>query len=448
VHGAPGQVGVEVARLAERDALGRIFLGPEGTLALSTAHGALVILDHNGVERERYEGGGDGVRSVSIRPDRIAAAFRDETVRVWARATGVTLGTLRVPGASVTFLDEAGTELRLVSDVLEDRLVALPRYPPRIPLDAGVGGLSLSPDGERVAVALGDGSTEEYDLRDGRQTGRWRWQAGVNKDIAYGLDGRWLAPALTAAVEQRLLPRPDGPALTTALPAIGFRRVTWMASGWLLAPSYVPAVWGWKEGMAIAVKVLDTPMRELERSADGQTGASLDGEGWLWRWTSGDPPTASRIAPFETAVACAPLGKDTLLLQDTYIMRVDDTGTVRWRAPTGTKGHDIAVAPDGLHIATTLVDGDVLIWRVDGELPVARLVGHTSRVGEAAWSPDGQWLVTGGWDDSIRMWWMGTLETPAEVLRDEIERAWGRGLTDVLDDPIDTPSRAPQPVRR
>ncbi len=60
-------------------------------------------------------------------------------------------------------------------------------------------------------------------------------------------------------------------------------------------------------------------------------------------------------------------------------------------------------------------DGTVRQWEVASEGGVSVLRGHTSYVYPVAYSPDGHWIASGSWDDTIRLWDAETRET-CEVL--------------------------------
>jgi WD40 repeat protein len=47
---------------------------------------------------------------------------------------------------------------------------------------------------------------------------------------------------------------------------------------------------------------------------------------------------------------------------------------------------------------------------------MASLVGHTAEVGQAAFSPDGQCIVTASWDKTARVWNLVTLSDLVKLL--------------------------------
>jgi WD40 repeat protein len=437
VRGAPGEVGAPFTALGDRDVPFSVAVGARGEVVVGTVRGSLLVFDADGNLVQRLDDGSEMARSVAIADDFLAAAFDDGSVRVWARESGLLVGGLRVPAAIVRWVrggDTGGDSvLRIVSTTVEDRLVSVSRNPHRVSVGAGVSGLALSPDGAHVAVGLGSGAVREHALADGRLTGEWRWQDAVMKDVAYDHTGTRLATALMTPGPQRVIPRPDGvPTLLGVLPAAGLRRVTFLASGWAVAGSYLPAVWGWKPGMPDPITLAPIQLRELERDAAGRVALGLDTDDGMWRITDGDPPTLERIALVPQAQAVAVLPDGALLLVDKDVVRVDAHGVELQRYPIGTIGMDLAVAPDATTFAVAVITGEVQVWRIVDASPIARLIGHKARVGELTFSTDGRWLVTGGWDDTVRVWSMSALDTPAQQLRAAIERDWGTDLAAVL----------------
>ncbi len=127
-------------------------------------------------------------------------------------------------------------------------------------------------------------------------------------------------------------------------------------------------------------------------------------------------PTVLRHTESVTSIAFSPGGQ--LIASGSYNAWVEDNDKTqavrlidtRTMTVVGTLfGHDrpitsVAFSPDGNLIASGSWDETIKIWDVATRTLVRTLPGHTGNVMSVAFSPDGRLLASGAWDETIRIW--------------------------------------------
>ena len=79
---------------------------------------------------------------------------------------------------------------------------------------------------------------------------------------------------------------------------------------------------------------------------------------------------------------------------------------------------DAAFSPDGQRIVTASWDKTARVWNAANGQLVAKLEGHSAAVNHAEFSPDGQRVVTASQDGTAQVYRILTLADIADILKD------------------------------
>ncbi len=226
--------------------------------------------------------------------------------------------------------------------------------------------------------------------------------------------------------------------------------LAWSPDGQTLATGaydHVVILWDTQSGRAIATfKGHSTPVGDIRWSPDGKTLASVSDDGTLVWNPSAEGPQATLDGGWPR---WSPDGKNLVTL-DGKIAIIWDAKTLKERGRL--IGHKNFIeclewSPDGKLLATA-TDDPGGFWR--GVLPdfvlgpgsaaimwdattlKARhvLTGHRHNIPSLTWSPDGRFLATGSWDQSVIIWDVSTGKRAAT-------------LTEGLDEVVNTVAWSP-----
>lgn len=100
------------------------------------------------------------------------------------------------------------------------------------------------------------------------------------------------------------------------------------------------------------------------------------------------------------------------------LLRTTDWTVVRIQRIQDGAVNSVSWSPDGKFLATGGYDETIRVVSIDGEL-VGKLAGHTGALKSVAWSPDGRFLASGSRYDAVHGWDMKTLAL-ARLLNGEL----------------------------
>ncbi len=334
--------------------------------------------------------------------------------------------------------------LRLVTDRGPAELdIASLRTPGVGHHNLGLADVAVSPDGERVALARGDGVVTVW--RGGLLQATLPHpgpEPSVARSMAWGDSGllvsrMWTSRALY--VEQD-----DGGFLHRPLPGGGCRRLLWHATG--------PACFGFTHLGAV-----------FDYTRDAGLGASKDGSGtrapgrpvldWLSevgedgsvvRYGPDGIPHHEFTVPGAQFVAITADGSQLALVVDDTVHVFTADGASLFDIDTSTPLEDVAWSVDGRWLAAGAADGRTFVWTADGHLR-AELTLHTDQVSTVVFTEDALW--TGSWDGFAYRWPLSRLDDTPDP--PQVAERWalpppGSGVT-AVDGPVRrTEPRAPR----
>jgi eukaryotic-like serine/threonine-protein kinase len=142
-------------------------------------------------------------------------------------------------------------------------------------------------------------------------------------------------------------------------------------------------------------------------AADGHHvfATSKGGMARLW-----DLDVGTEVQHFRTRGTWALFGGE---LPDGRLLTVDNTGLLQlWNVASGTEVKRLEVGPDWVSSLALMHDGrhavvgtaEASLWDLETGQKTSVFEGHEAEVHHAMESPDGRWLLTAGFDSTIRLW--------------------------------------------
>ena len=161
----------------------------------------------------------------------------------------------------------------------------------------------------------------------------------------------------------------------------------------------------------------------LAFSSDGLRLATASDDGTARIWDLNTGQTLHTLAGHKsvTAVAFSPDGKYLVTTGNRDLSHVD-LRTILWDAATGQqltalaspgeKPLAVAFSPDGKQLTVGYIDGNVNVYALSGDavdaIKLFTLRGHSGRINDLAYSPDGKRLATVSEDSTTKIWDMAT----------------------------------------
>jgi hypothetical protein len=232
--------------------------------------------------------------------------------------------------------------------------------------------VAFSPDGRHIVSGSMDNTVRLWDVRTGREVGRFAGHTDGVTSVAFAPDGRSVVSGgLDDTVRSwDVATRREGRCLEAR-------------AGRVFAVALSP------DGRYALSGHEDNSLRLWEVEAGREVRAMLGHTGWV------------------KGVALSPDGRWALSGSEDRTVRLWDVASGReLRRLEGHTGavQGVAFAPDGRRVVSGSTAGDLRLWEAGSGRALHRLAGHTDWVRGVAFAPDGRRLVSASDDESVRLW--------------------------------------------
>jgi WD40 repeat protein len=396
-----------------------LAFSPDGrTVVAASTEPVLRSWDVTTGQLREFQGHQGRVDALAFSPDgaHLASGGYDRSVRLWELSTGQArpLGGF---GGAILHLAFSPDGRRLVAGGMDGTVRVYPATGEERVLQApnsfANSGLGISSTGRRLALGTVEGKARLWEL----STGAERIVSGHEGRtvVALSPDGTCLATGGEEGdvrlwdAEGRLLHLLEGH--SNYVTALAFS-----PDGRLLASlSWAGEVRLWDRASGQA-RVINGEDREhlasssLAFSPDGSHLAAASEQGGsvrLWKLSTGESTVLSFLQGFVHSFVFSPEGSTLIAGSTDNAVRIWDLkGTLLQHIDVGGTGVGrLASSPDGSTIMTVgMNENAVRLWDARTGQPLAVLAGHSGDVNDLALSPDGKHLASASDDRTVRLW--------------------------------------------
>lgn len=324
--------------------------------------------------------------------------------------------------------DRSGSRIVTASDDGKAKVWNVPDSSLRTSLtghtDKVLGG-SFSPDGARILTYSADRTARIWDAETGRLNLQMEAEGVGIVSAEYGDEGKAVILVLddgTARIcrgdrfSERIVLQEDSNRINGAWMSPDGSKVATGSSGG------AAAIWNAHDGKPLLVlKGHRSRVTFVDFSRDGKrlVTASGDGVARLWDVDSGKP--ISQLPAHRRDLNMALFSPDgetvaTGSWDNTAAMVNLRTKRRFGISPSDGWIHLIRFSNDGRRLLT-VTDTSAGVWSVNNGEQLALAAGHSERMTDAQFSPDGKWIATCSVDSTWRLWEVTTPETRAKLLR-------------------------------
>ena len=336
------------------------------------------------------------IMSAEFSPDRrrIVTGSADRIAKVWEAASGRELRTLEGHGdhvRSVAFSPDgqwivtgsADRTAKVWDAASGGELRTLKGH------NAAISSVAFSPDGERIVTGSRDQTVRVWQAASGRELLTLKGHTSRVRSEAFSPDGQRIVTGSSGQTAKVWEAASGRERLTLKGYSDQILSVAFSADGRRIATgSGDGTVQVWEAGKGKEPLLLDGHREEIRSvafSADGRllvTG-SEDGLAKVWEAAS---------------------GRELLTLKG-HGAQVDSTAaTVLNTKGRGARVFSAAFSPNGQRVVTGSSDNTAKVWDTASARDLFTLKGHHDWIMSAAFSPDGRWIVTGSIDNTAKIW--------------------------------------------
>ncbi|MBF0338749.1 MAG: hypothetical protein HQL05_13085 [Nitrospirae bacterium] len=372
------------------------------------------------------------VNSVAITPDGkyFVSGGADKTVKLWEIDSGREIRTFSGHSQSIISVSLSGNGKYVLSASDLDKVMKLWE------IDTGkevrtfnesshIYAAALSPDGQYALSACDDKTLNLWSIRTGRVVRTFKGHLSGVRSVVITPDGKY---ALSASFDNtlKLWDIASGNELRTFTGhSKEVRSVAITPDGkYALSASGDATLKMWEIDSGREIKTFKGAFPPVVISSDGKYALSGGDKKHLRLWniaTGRDVGTFIEPSNPVSALALSPNGKHVLSESYGTPLRLWDIATGKdirtfngYSGQAGMSAHgdegyseqvgSAAISADGRYVVSGGWDKTLKLWDISHGMEMKAFKGHTSAVTSVAISPDGKYALSGSWDNTLGLW--------------------------------------------